>query len=108
MREFSERLSKLPPYLFTRVTQLKKEAYAKKLDVIDLGMGNPDQPTPKAVVNRLCDTVTNHASTHRYPQAKGMPKFRKAVAGWMKRRFGVEVDPEKEVLALVGSKEGIA
>src|SRR5882762_9402165 len=108
MKEFSERLTRLPPYLFTRINQLKKEAFAKKLDVIDLGMGNPDQPTPKAVVERLCDTVQNHTSTHRYPQAKGMPKFRKTVASWMERRFGVTLDPEKEVVSLIGSKEGIA
>ena len=60
MPDFSDRLNRLPPYLFTRITQLKKEAYAKKLDVIDLGMGNPDQPTPAPVVERLCDTVQNH------------------------------------------------
>jgi LL-diaminopimelate aminotransferase len=108
MPELSDRLNKLPPYLFTRINQLKKEAYAKKLDVIDLGMGNPDQPTPKPIIDRLCETVTQHPSTHRYPQAKGMPKFRKTVAQWMKRRFGVDIDPETEVSALIGSKEGIA
>src|SRR5882762_7930844 len=108
MREFSERITRLPPYLFTRINQLKKEAFAKKLDVIDLGMGNPDQPTPKGVVERLCDTVQHHPRTHRYPQAKGMPKFRKTVVAWMERRFGVALDAEKEVVALIGSKEGIA
>lgn len=108
MPEFSDRLNRLPPYLFTRINQLKKEAYAKKLDVIDLGMGNPDQPTPVPIVRRLVDTVQNHPSTHRYPQAKGMPKFRKTIANWMKRRFAVELDPEKEVTSLIGSKEGIA
>jgi len=108
MREFSERITKLPPYLFTRINQLKREAFAQKLDVIDLGMGNPDQPTPKVVVDRLVDTIEHHNSTHRYPQAKGTPKFRKTVASWMQRRFGVELDPEKEVVALIGSKEGIA
>jgi aspartate/methionine/tyrosine aminotransferase len=108
MPEFSDRLNRLPPYLFTRITQLKKEAYANKLDVIDLGMGNPDQPTPSVVVDRLCDTVKNHASTHRYPQAKGIPKFRKTVAAWMEKRFGVSLNPDNEVTALIGSKEGIA
>jgi LL-diaminopimelate aminotransferase len=108
MPEFSKRLTQLPPYLFTRINQLKKEAYDKKLDVIDLGMGNPDQPTPAPIVKRLADTVENHPRTHRYPQAKGMPKFRKTVAAWMEKRFGVNLDSEKEVLALVGSKEGIA
>ncbi len=108
MKEFSDRITRLPPYLFTRINQLKKEAFAKKLDVIDLGMGNPDQPTPAQVVERLADTVQNHSSTHRYPQAKGMPKFRKTVASWMQKRFGVALDWEKEVVALIGSKEGIA
>jgi len=108
MPEFSSRLTQLPPYLFTRITQLKKEAYARKLDVIDLGMGNPDQPTPKEVVKRLTDTVENHVNTHRYPQAKGVPKFRKTVAAWFKKRFGVDLDPDKEITALIGSKEGIA
>jgi LL-diaminopimelate aminotransferase len=108
VKEFSERITRLPPYLFTRINQLKREAFAKKLDVIDLGMGNPDQPTPRVVVDRLCDTVANHPSTHRYPQAKGMPKFRKTVASWMQRRFGVELDPDREIVSLVGSKEGIA
>lgn len=108
MPEFSNRLTQLPPYLFTRITQLKKEAYAKKLDVIDLGMGNPDQPTPKEIIKRLTDTVENHLSTHRYPQAKGVPKFRKTISSWFKKRFDVELDPEKEITALIGSKEGIA
>src|SRR5438105_6583876 len=103
MKEFSERITRLPPYLFTRINQLKKEAYAKKLDVIDLGMGNPDQPTPEMIVGRLVDTVAHHPSTHRYPQAKGMPKFRKAVSVWMQRRFGVELDSEKEIVSLIGS-----
>jgi aspartate/methionine/tyrosine aminotransferase len=103
----AEKLNKLPPYLFGAINALKQEAYAKKLDVIDLGMGNPDMPTPDHIVERLCDTVRNHKGTHRYPQAKGMPKFRKAVADWYERRFNVRLDPESEVLALIGSKEGI-
>lgn len=108
MPEFSDRLNRLPPYLFTRITQLKKEAYANKLDVIDLGMGNPDQPTPAPIVERLADTVKNHPNTHRYPQAKGIPKYRKAIAEWMHKRFGVELDSEREITSLIGSKEGIA
>jgi LL-diaminopimelate aminotransferase len=106
--EPSKNLAKLPPYLFTKINQIKKEAYAKNLDVIDLGMGNPDLPTPHHVVERLCDTVKHHKNTHKYPQAKGMPKFRKTITEWMSRRFGVELDPENEVLTLIGSKEGIA
>lgn len=104
----SKKLQSLPPYLFTGINKLKAEAYAKKLDVIDLGMGNPDLPTPCHVVDQLCDTVKNHPRTHRYPQAKGMPRFRRAVANWMFNRFGVSLDPDTEVHSLIGSKEGIA
>ncbi|MDR3195762.1 MAG: aminotransferase class I/II-fold pyridoxal phosphate-dependent enzyme [Endomicrobium sp.] len=106
--EPSKNLSKLPPYLFTKINQIKKEAYDKNLDVIDLGMGNPDLPTPRHIVDRLCDTVKHHKNTHKYPQAKGMPKFRKTITEWMSRRFGVELDSENEILTLIGSKEGIA
>ena len=108
MVECSKKLDALPPYIFTRIKALAAEAYAKRLDVIDLGMGNPDVPTPPHIVERLVDTVKNHPRTHRYPQAKGMPKFRKAVTKYMQRRFGVELNPDENVLALVGSKEGIA
>jgi len=103
----ADKLNKLPPYLFGAINVLKQEAYTKKLDVIDLGMGNPDMPTPGHIVERLCDTIRNHPRTHRYPQAKGMPKFRKAVADWYGKKFGIKLDPESEVLALIGSKEGI-
>ena len=98
----SKRLNSLPPYIFTQIDKLKREAYAKKLDVIDLGMGNPDLPTPQKIVDRLCDTVQNHPRTHRYPQAKGMPKYRAAVSKWFERRFGITLNPDKEVLALIG------
>ncbi len=105
---YSDKLKRLPPYLFGAIDILKKAAYDKKLDVIDLGMGNPDLSTPKHIIERLCDTLGNHPRSHRYPQAKGMPKFRKTVAQWCKNRFDIELDPENEVLALIGSKEGIA
>jgi len=108
MKEYSKKLKALPPYLFVKINSLKKDAYAKKRDVIDLAMGNPDMPTPAGIVNCLIDTVKNHPGTHRYPQAKGMPKLRKAVCDWYKRRFGVDLDPENEALVLIGSKEGIA
>jgi len=104
----SKKIRSLPPYLFARINAIKSEAYAKKLDVIDLSMGNPDMPTPCHVIDRLCDTVKNHHRTHRYPQAKGMPRFRKAVSTWMQNRFNVTLDPETEVVALIGSKEGVA
>jgi LL-diaminopimelate aminotransferase len=106
--KLSKNLAKLPPYLFTKINQLKKEVYEKNLDIIDLGMGNPDLPTPSYIVDRLCDTIKHHKNTHKYPQAKGIPKFRQAITEWMTRRFGVDLDPENEVLSLIGSKEGIA
>ncbi len=101
-------LKELPPYLFGAIDVLKREAHRKKLDVIDLGMGNPDLPTPPHIVERLCDTVLNHPRTHRYPQAKGMPKFRSTVTGWYRKKYGLDFDPEHEAIALIGSKEGIA
>jgi LL-diaminopimelate aminotransferase len=108
MVECSQKLDQLPPYIFTRIKALAAEAHRQRLDVIDLGMGNPDLPAPSHVIDRLVDTVRNHPRTHRYPQAKGMPKFRKAVTTYMNRRFGVKLDPDDNVLALIGSKEGIA
>jgi len=101
-------LQNLPPYIFGRIKTLALEARKKNLDVIDLSMGNPDLPTPDAVIERVVDSIQHHKATHRYPQAKGMPKFRKAVASWMKKRFDVELNPEKEICSLIGSKEGIA
>lgn len=108
MIKCSQKLDQLPPYIFTRIKALAAEAHAQRLDVIDLGMGNPDLPTPPHVVDRLIDSVKNHPRTHRYPQAKGMLRYRKAVTGYMKSRFGVDLNPEENVLALIGSKEGIA
>lgn len=110
MKKFipSEKLEQLPPYLFSRINKLKLEAYKQNLDVIDLSMGNPDVPPDSAIIERLCDTVLHHPRTHRYPQAKGMPKFRTTIAEWFLKRFGVKLDPESEILALVGSKEGVA
>lgn len=108
MKLYSKKLDKLPPYIFSKINLLKKEAYLKKLDVIDLGMGNPDIPTPDFIINRLIDTVKNHPGTHRYPQAKGMPKLRHAICDWYKKRFDVELNPDNEALVLIGSKEGIA
>jgi LL-diaminopimelate aminotransferase len=108
MTACSKKLDRLPPYIFTRIKALAAQAQARKLDVIDLGMGNPDLPTPPHIVDRLVDSVKNHPRTHRYPQAKGIPRFRRAVAKWTEKRFGVKLDPDTEVLSLVGSKEGVA
>lgn len=108
MVECSRKLSLLPPYLFSRINELKRQAYEQKHDVIDLCMGNPDLSTHKNIIDRLCDTLLHHKGTHRYPQAKGMPKFRHTISRWFHKRFGVDLDPDKEILALIGSKEGIA
>jgi LL-diaminopimelate aminotransferase len=107
MVECSDKLKRLPPYVFAVVKKLAMEACANKTDVIDLSMGNPDLPTPQHIVDRLVDTVSHHPNTHRYPQAKGMPKFRQAVCQFYKNRFDLTFDPETEALALVGSKEGV-
>ena len=108
MIEPSKKLQELPPYFLSKINLLKLEAYKKKLDVIDLGMGNPDIPTPPHIVERLCETIKDHPRTHRYPQAKGMPKFRASIAEWFEKRFHVSLNPEKEILSLIGSKEWIA
>jgi LL-diaminopimelate aminotransferase len=105
--EKAERLRKLPPYLFKEIDRKKTEMKAKGVDIIDLGIGDPDLPTPRHIIEALKEAVENPA-THRYPAYAGMPAFKKAVAQWYKERFGVDLDPEKEVLALIGSKEGIA
>ena len=107
MIECSEKLKNLPPYLFARIKKLKDEVRAKGMDVIDLDMGNPDKPTPSHIVERLCNTIKNHPNTHRYPQAKGMPKLRKTICEWYKKQFNVDLDPETQALVLIGSKEGI-
>ncbi|OVE77835.1 hypothetical protein BVX98_01760 [bacterium F11] len=104
----AKKIQNLPPYIFGRIRALTLEAAKDKKDVIDLSMGNPDLPTPKPIVDRLVDTVQHHPKTMRYPQAKGMPKYRRAVSVWMQNRFGVELDPEHDICALIGSKEGIA
>lgn len=108
MIEPAKKVQNLPPYIFARIKSLTNQARQKSLDVIDLAMGNPDLPTPDPIIERLIDTVQHHKRSFGYPQAKGMPKFRKAVSTFMKKRFDVNFEPENEVLALIGSKEGIA
>ncbi len=103
----ADRIKNLPPYLFAEIDQLKKQERAKGVDLIDVGIGDPDIPTPKAIVEAAAKAV-HHTPYHRYPSYEGMGSFRKAAADWYKRRFGVTVDPETEVVALIGSKEGIA
>lgn len=104
----SKRFNQLAPYVFSvqDAKKLKLKAEGKK--IIDLGMGSPDLPTPKHIVDTLIEVVSNHKETHRYPNSKGLPELRESIALWYKKRFGVEIDPEREVLPLIGSKEGIS
>ncbi len=103
----TRRLTDLPEYVFSWLDELKAEARRKGADLIDLGMGNPDQPTPQPIVDAIAAAYRD-PKTHGYPPFRGTELFRKAVAGFMQRRFGVEVDAEHEVLCLSGAKEGIA
>ncbi len=104
---FADRLNQLPPYLFQEIDRVKAEVMARGVDIIDLGVGDPDLPTPAFIIAALQRAVED-PSTHRYPSYSGMNDFREAVARWYKRRFGVDLDPEREVVTLIGSKEGIA
>ena len=98
---------KLPPYIFSEINALKSNARSNGEDIIDLGMGNPDQPTPQAIVDKLTETVKNPL-THRYSQSAGIPKLRLAIANWYKRKHKVDLCIDKEVVTCMGSKEGIA
>ncbi|MHA1566062.1 MAG: LL-diaminopimelate aminotransferase [Alphaproteobacteria bacterium] len=101
------RIKRLPPYVFAEVNAMKAKARAAGDDIIDLGMGNPDLPTPKHIVDKLIETVQD-PSTHRYSNSRGIPGLRKALSGYYERRFGVEIDPEREAIVTIGSKEGLA
>ncbi len=103
----SERLEKIPPYLFAEIDRKIAEARAKGIDIISLGIGDPDTPTLQPVVDEMHKAIDN-PKNHDYPPYNGTEKFRKAACNWMKKRFGVELDPDKEMLANIGSKEAIA
>lgn len=103
----SRRLQNLPPYLFVEIDKLKRKARQEGRDIIDLGVGDPDQPTPRHIIEALYRAAQD-APNHRYALDQGMPLLRQAISGWYKRRFGVELDPDNEILPLIGSKEGIA
>ncbi|PMP68284.1 MAG: LL-diaminopimelate aminotransferase [Thermodesulfobacterium geofontis] len=105
--EISQRLKKIPPYLFVELDRLKNEKIKQGVDVIDLGIGDPDIPTPYELVE-VAKKAIEKAEYHRYPSNWGSLFFRKACADYIKRRFGIKLDPEREILALIGSKEGIA
>jgi alanine-synthesizing transaminase len=107
MAEEFHRIRRLPPYVFAEVNSAKAAARAGGEDIIDLGMGNPDSPTPPHIVAKLVETVQDPRS-HRYSTSKGIPGLRRALAGYYARRFGVALDPETEVVATLGSKEGLA
>lgn len=105
--DFADRISHLPPYLFAEIDKKIAAKKAAGVDVISLGMGDPVEPTPQHIIDRLC-RAANDPATHRYPSYYGVPEFRSAIAAWYRRRFSVDLDPEREVLPLIGSKEGIA
>jgi LL-diaminopimelate aminotransferase len=105
--EKAERLRRLPPYLFQEIDRLKAELVAKGVDVINLGVGDPDLPTPRHIIEALQRTAEDPAN-HQYPSYSGMNDFKGSVARWYKSRFGVHLDADREVLTLIGSKEGIA
>jgi alanine-synthesizing transaminase len=106
IQEF-HRVKRLPPYVFAEVNRLKAAARARGADIVDLGMGNPDMPTPQHIVDKLVETVAR-PRTNRYSASKGIPGLRKAQAAYYGRRFGVKLDPETQVVATLGSKEGFA
>ena len=106
MEEF-HKVRRLPPYVFEQVNRLKASARAGGADIIDLGMGNPDLPTPQSIVDKLCEVVQD-PRTHRYSSSKGIPGLRRAQAAYYARRFGVKLNPDTQVVATLGSKEGFA
>ncbi|RME86450.1 MAG: alanine transaminase [Zetaproteobacteria bacterium] len=106
MREFP-RIRRLPPYVFAVVNQLKMELRRAGHDIVDFGMGNPDRPTPQHIVDKLCEAARD-GRNHRYSLSRGIPGLRRAICAWYQRKFGVELDPEREAIVTIGSKEGFA
>src|SRR5881409_4362928 len=106
MREFS-RIKRLPPYVFNITNELKMAARRRGDDIIDLSMGNPDGPTPTHIVEKLVEAAQRE-NTHGYSVSKGIPRLRRAICHWYKRRWDVEFDPDTEAIVTIGSKEGIA
>ncbi len=105
--EVSDRLKSLPPYLFVEIDRAKRKAIERGVKVIDFGVGDPDQPTPRFILTAMQKALKDPA-THHYPLDRGYAPFRQAVSGWVKKRFGQSFNPETEILPLIGSKEGIA
>ena len=106
MEQFA-RIKRLPPYVFNIVNALKAEARQRGEDIIDFGMGNPDQPTPQIIVDKLCEAA-RRPDTHRYSLSRGIPRLRKAICDWYKRKYDVDLDMESEAIVTIGSKEGLA
>ncbi len=106
MKEFA-RLDRLPPYVFTMVNKIKMDARHAGEDIVDLGMGNPDMPTPKHIVDKLVE-ASRKGHNHRYSASMGITKLRMAISSWYKRRFDVDIDPDTEAIVTIGAKEGIS
>jgi LL-diaminopimelate aminotransferase len=104
--ELAKRLNRLPPYLFVEINRRIAELQAKGKDIVNFGIGDPDLPTASHIIEHMCQAARDPVN-HRYPETKGLPELRQAIAEWYKVRFGIELDPTKEVLPLIGSKEGI-
>jgi alanine-synthesizing transaminase len=106
MEQFA-RIKRLPPYVFNIVNALKAEARQRGEDIIDFGMGNPDQPTPQLIVDKMCEAA-QRPDTHRYSLSRGIPRLRKAICDWYKRKYDVDLDMDSEAIVTIGSKEGLA
>jgi len=107
MRDNFQRIERLPPYVFNAVNELKARARARGEDIVDFGMGNPDRPTPPHIVAKFV-AAAQRDNTHRYSVSRGIPRLRKAICDWYRRRYGVDLDPESEAIVTIGSKEGLA
>jgi alanine-synthesizing transaminase len=107
LKDEFQRIKRLPPYVFNIVNELKSQARARGEDIVDFGMGNPDQPTPKHIVDKLVE-VAQRKDTHRYSASKGIPRLRRAITNWYAQRYDVCLNPETEAIVTIGSKEGLS
>ena len=107
MNDTFARIQRLPPYVFSITNEFKTRARANGDDIIDFGMGNPDRPTPQHIVDKLCEAA-QRGDTHRYSMSRGVPRLRRAICNWYRRKYDVALDPESEAIVTIGSKEGLA